>query len=70
MAQGRSLLRASGAGLSEGCRERRSRVGICVCEFQEQFGLGQSKVSYHLRVLKEAGLVNDGERAASGASTR
>ena len=31
--------------------------GICVCEFQEQFGLAQSKASYHLRVLKEAGLV-------------
>ncbi len=31
--------------------------GICVCEFQEQFGLAQSKASYHLRVLKDAGLV-------------
>jgi len=31
--------------------------GICVCEFQEKFGLGQSKVSYHLGVLKDAGLV-------------
>jgi ArsR family transcriptional regulator, arsenate/arsenite/antimonite-responsive transcriptional repressor len=31
--------------------------GICVCEFQEQFGIGQSKVSYHLGVLKDAGLV-------------
>jgi ArsR family transcriptional regulator len=31
--------------------------GICVCEFQEQFGLGQSRVSYHLGVLREAGLV-------------
>jgi ArsR family transcriptional regulator, arsenate/arsenite/antimonite-responsive transcriptional repressor len=33
--------------------------GICVCEFQEQFGLGQSRTSYHLRVLKEAGLVTE-----------
>jgi ArsR family transcriptional regulator, arsenate/arsenite/antimonite-responsive transcriptional repressor len=33
-------------------------AGICVCEFQEQFGLGQSKVSYHLGVLKEAGLIH------------
>jgi ArsR family transcriptional regulator, arsenate/arsenite/antimonite-responsive transcriptional repressor len=32
-------------------------AGICVCEFQEQFGLGQSRTSYHLRVLKDAGLV-------------
>jgi len=34
-------------------------VGICVCEFQEHFGIGQSKVSYHLRVLKEAGIVRE-----------
>jgi len=34
-------------------------AGICVCEFQEQFGLGQSRTSYHLRVLKEAGLVKE-----------
>ena len=52
-------------------------AGICVCDFQDHFGLGQSKVSYHLRVLKEAGLVTeeargkwtfyaiDGEAAAS-----
>ncbi len=31
--------------------------GICVCEFQEQFGLAQSKVSYHLKVLRDAGLM-------------
>jgi ArsR family transcriptional regulator, arsenate/arsenite/antimonite-responsive transcriptional repressor len=36
--------------------------GICVCEFQEQFGLGQSKTSYHLRVLKDAGLVTEETR--------
>ena len=33
-------------------------AGICVCEFQEQFGLGQSKISYHLGVLKDAGLIH------------
>jgi len=37
-------------------------AGICVCELQEQFGLGQSKTSYHLRVLKEAGLVTEETR--------
>jgi ArsR family transcriptional regulator len=37
-------------------------AGICVCEFQEQFGLGQSRTSYHLRVLKEAGLVKEETR--------
>jgi ArsR family transcriptional regulator, arsenate/arsenite/antimonite-responsive transcriptional repressor len=36
--------------------------GICVCEFQERFGLAQSKTSYHLRVLREAGLVNEETR--------
>jgi ArsR family transcriptional regulator, arsenate/arsenite/antimonite-responsive transcriptional repressor len=37
-------------------------TGICVCEFQEQFGLGQSRTSYHLRVLKNAGLVTEEAR--------
>ncbi len=36
--------------------------GLCVCEFQEQFGLAQSKASYHLRVLKDAGLVAEETR--------
>jgi ArsR family transcriptional regulator len=36
--------------------------GICVCEFQERFGLGQSKASYHLRVLRDAGLVSEETR--------
>jgi ArsR family transcriptional regulator len=36
--------------------------GICVCDFQEHFGLGQSKVSYHLRVLREAGLIREEAR--------
>jgi len=36
--------------------------GICVCEFQQQFGLGQSRTSYHLRVLKDAGLVKEETR--------
>ena len=36
--------------------------GICVCEFQEWYGLGQSKVSYHLRILKEAGLITEETR--------
>jgi len=37
-------------------------AGLCVCEFQEQFGLAQSKASYHLRVLKAAGLVTEETR--------
>ena len=36
--------------------------GICVCEFEAQFGIGQSKVSYHMRKLKDAGLVREEKR--------
>jgi ArsR family transcriptional regulator len=37
-------------------------AGICVCEFEAYFGMGQSKVSYHMKKLKEAGLVNEEKR--------
>ncbi len=37
-------------------------IGICVCEFESYFGMGQSKVSYHVRKLKEAGLVRETKR--------
>src|SRR4051812_29796352 len=37
-------------------------IGVCVCEFEEYFGMGQSKVSYHLRKLKDAGLVREEKR--------
>jgi ArsR family transcriptional regulator, arsenate/arsenite/antimonite-responsive transcriptional repressor len=36
--------------------------GMCVCEFQDRFGLAQSRVSYHVRVLREAGLIRSEER--------
>jgi ArsR family transcriptional regulator len=36
--------------------------GICVCEFEERFGMGQSKVSYHMKKLKDAGLVREERR--------
>jgi len=32
---------------------------VCVCEIQEALDLAQSKVSYHLRELREAGLVHE-----------
>ncbi len=35
---------------------------VCVCEFTEVYGLGQSKVSYHLGKLREAGLVREEKR--------
>lgn len=31
----------------------------CVCELTEQLGLAQSKLSFHLKVLKDAGLLAD-----------
>lgn len=31
----------------------------CVCELQEELGMGQSLLSHHLRVLRESGLVLD-----------
>ena len=37
-------------------------AGICVCEFEDRFGMGQSKVSYHMRKLREAGLVREEKR--------
>lgn len=33
--------------------------GLCVCELQALLDLGQSKVSYHLGVLRDAGLVKE-----------
>lgn len=37
-------------------------AGICVCEFERYFDMGQSKVSYHMRKLREAGLVREEKR--------
>jgi ArsR family transcriptional regulator, arsenate/arsenite/antimonite-responsive transcriptional repressor len=37
-------------------------VGICVCEFEGYFGMGQSRVSYHMKKLKEAGLIREEKR--------
>jgi len=37
-------------------------LGICVCEFEDYFQMGQSKVSYHVRKLKDAGLVREEKR--------
>ena len=31
----------------------------CVCELTDAFKTGQSRLSFHLRVLKDAGLVTD-----------
>jgi ArsR family transcriptional regulator, arsenate/arsenite/antimonite-responsive transcriptional repressor len=58
MADGRSCcdFSVSGVPAAEGDE------GICVCEFEEHFGMGQSKVSYHMKKLKDAGLVREERR--------
>jgi ArsR family transcriptional regulator len=58
MAEGRSCcdFSASGVPVTEG------EEGICVCEFEEAFSMGQSKVSYHVKKLKDAGLVREERR--------
>ena len=62
MAEGRGCCDFSGSGVpaSEG------EEGICVCEFEAYFGMGQSKISYHMRKLKEAGLVREERRGKWG----
>lgn len=30
---------------------------VCACDIQDKLGLGQSRVSYHLKELKDAGLI-------------
>jgi ArsR family transcriptional regulator, arsenate/arsenite/antimonite-responsive transcriptional repressor len=58
MADGRSCCDFSGAGVPADEGEE----GICVCEFEGIFGMGQSKVSYHVKKLKDAGLVREERR--------
>jgi ArsR family transcriptional regulator len=58
MAEGRSCCDFSGSGVPADEGDE----GICVCEFEEVFGMGQSKISYHMRKLKDAGLVREERR--------
>ena len=58
MASGRGCCDLSGSEAPAG----EGQEGICVCEFEEQFGMGQSKVSYHMRKLKDAGLIGEEKR--------
>jgi ArsR family transcriptional regulator, arsenate/arsenite/antimonite-responsive transcriptional repressor len=58
MAEGRSCCDFSDSGVPV----EEGEEGICVCEFEEVFGMGQSKVSYHMKKLKDAGLVREERR--------
>lgn len=60
MAQGRECCGLSSA--AAGAAGDTDPGGICVCELQEQLGLAQSRASYHLKVLREAGLVREETR--------
>jgi len=58
MADGRGCCDFSGSGVPA----EEGEEGICVCEFEDVFGMGQSKVSYHVKKLKDAGLVREERR--------
>ena len=58
MAEGRSCCDLPDLGAPVGS----DSPGICVCEFEDYFGMGQSRVSYHVGKLKEAGLVREKRR--------
>jgi ArsR family transcriptional regulator len=58
MADGRSCCDFSDSGVPA----EEGEEGICVCEFEEHFSMGQSKVSYHIKKLKDAGLVKEKRR--------
>ena len=58
MADGRGCCDFSGSAAPAGQGEE----GICVCEFEEAFSMGQSKISYHVKKLKDAGVVREERR--------
>ena len=58
MAEGRSCCALPDLGAPADDEDK----GICVCEFEDYFGMGQSKVSYHMGKLKEAGIIREEKR--------
>ena len=58
MADGRGCCDFSGSGVPADEGDE----GICVCEFENHFGMGQSRISYHMKKLKDAGLVREQRR--------
>jgi ArsR family transcriptional regulator len=59
-AEGRGCCGLSDLGVPVDKEEQ--NIGICVCEFEDYFKMGQSKVSYHVRKLKDARLVQEEKR--------
>jgi ArsR family transcriptional regulator len=57
--QARALLKALADPIRLQVVEALATGERCVCELTEQLGLAQSKLSFHLKVLKDAGLLAD-----------
>ena len=57
--QARALLKALSEPIRLQVIEALGDGERCVCELTEQLDLAQSKLSFHLRVLKQAGLLAD-----------
>ena len=57
--QARDLLKALADPLRLQIIESLSSGEKCVCDLIQETGLAQSKISFHLKVLKEAGLITD-----------
>ncbi|MFM7237359.1 MAG: ArsR/SmtB family transcription factor [Cyanobium sp.] len=57
--QARALLKALAEPIRLQVIEALGGGELCVCELTKHLGLAQSKLSFHLRVLKEAGLLAD-----------
>jgi ArsR family transcriptional regulator len=55
--QARALLKALADPLRLRVIESLGRGERCVCELTDELGLAQSKLSFHLKVLKDAGLL-------------
>jgi len=57
--QARALLKALAEPLRLQVIEALGGGERCVCDLTADLGLAQSKLSFHLKVLKEAGLLSD-----------
>lgn len=57
--QARTLLKALADPIRLQVIEALGGGECCVCELTEELGLAQSKLSFHLKVLREAGLLAD-----------
>ena len=58
-AMARKLLKALSEPLRLQIIESLSGGELCVCDIINEIGLAQSKISFHLKVLKDAGLITD-----------